>query len=105
MEQKDDRVAAGWPSRHRLLLPIFWQSVWAGNPPAWIPAHERTSAGQRSPVPAWWDPQARADYFTYVTRTIAHIDHRPGFGGAFLNYGWLDAMWGLPPGKGSALNG
>ncbi len=87
------------------LIPIFWQSVWGGNPPAWIPAHERTSSGQRSPVPAWWDPRARADYFTYVTRTIAHIDHRPGFGGAFLDYGWLDAMWGLPPGKGSALNG
>ncbi len=100
-----DRTLADAAASGVRVIPIFWQSVWSGNPPSWIPAHERTSTGRRSPVPAWWDPRSRADYFTYVTRTIAHIDHRPGFGGAFLDYGWLDAMWGLPPGRGSALNG
>lgn len=79
------------------LIPIFWESVWSGNPATWVSSREITSTGAHAQLPAWWNPQARAAYFEYVTKTIAHVDHSPGFGGAFLDYGWLDAMWGPPP--------
>lgn len=87
------------------LVPIFWQSVWGGNPASWIQNYEVTSTGSAARLPAWWDTQEQQDYFTYVTRTIANLDGRPGFGGAFLDYGWLDAMWGEPPAGGSGING
>ena len=86
------------------LIPIFWESVWSGNPPGWVGSREVTSTGAQGRLPAWWNPQARQAYFDYVTQTIAHIDRRPGFGGAFLDYGWLDAMWGPPP-SGSGISG
>ena len=87
------------------LIPIFWQSVWGGNPASWIQDYEVTSTGARARLPAWWDAQEQQAYFTYVTRTMADLDGRPGFGGAFLDYGWLDAMWGQPPSAGGGING
>jgi hypothetical protein len=83
------------------LIPIFWQSVWGGNPASWIQDDEVTSTGSRSQLPAWWDMPEQQAYFSYVTHTVAHLDGRAGFGGAFLDYGWLDAMWGPPPPGGS----
>jgi hypothetical protein len=80
------------------LIPIFWYSVWAGNPPGWITAYDVGSSGARAQVPAWWDPFNRHAYFTYVARTVAAIRDRPGFAGVFLDYGWLDDLWGPPPG-------
>jgi hypothetical protein len=87
------------------LIPIFWQSVWGGNPASWIPDYEVTSTGSRSQLPAWWDMPEQQAYFSYVTHTVAHLNGRAGFGGAFLDYGWLDAMWGPPPPGGSGISG
>lgn len=84
---------------HVRLLPIFWESVWTGNPPTWITKFDTDSAGNRSSVPTWWNQFNRQSYFHYVTATIAHIRNNPGFGGAFLDYGWLDYMWGPKPGN------
>jgi hypothetical protein len=90
---------------HVRLIPIFWYAVWAGNPPPWITEYDIGSNGATSQVPTWWSRFNRHAYFTYVTTTIAHIKHMPGFGGAFLNYGWLDYMWGPGPGSGQSVNG
>jgi hypothetical protein len=87
------------------LIPIFWQSVWGGNPASWIQDYEVTSTGSRGQLPAWWDTGEQQAYFSYVTRTIANLGGRAGFGGAFLDYGWLDAMWGPPPPGGSGISG
>lgn len=87
------------------LIPIFWQSVWGGNPARWIQDYEVTSTGDGAQLPAWWDVQQQQAYFSYVTRTIVNLDGRPGFGGAFLDYGWLDAVWGPPPPGGSGISG
>ncbi|HEY4462864.1 MAG TPA: beta-galactosidase, partial [Streptosporangiaceae bacterium] len=87
------------------LIPIFWQSVWGGNPAGWIQDYDVTSTGARSQLPAWWDMPEQQAYFGYVTQTVAHLDGRAGFGGAFLDYGWLDAMWGPPPPGGSGISG
>lgn len=83
---------------HVKLIPIFWESVWAGNPAPWITSYDLGSTGTAASYPAWWSASERQAYFTYVTKTIAHIHQQQGFGGAFLNYGWLDYMWGPPPG-------
>jgi hypothetical protein len=37
---------------------------------------------------------------TYVTGTIAHIAHNPGYGGSILDYGFLDAQWDINGGAG-----
>ncbi len=86
------------------VIPIFWYSVWGGNPAPWITSYDQGSNGALSQVPTWWDPTNRQAYFTYVQRTVAHIKNSPGFGGAFMDYGWLDYMWGPAPG-GSGVNG
>ncbi len=62
------------------------------------------SDGAVSAVPVWWSSVNQQAYFTYVKDTVAHIKKSPGFGGAFLDYGWLDYMWGPAPG-GSGVNG
>lgn len=79
------------------VVPIFWQAVWGGNPASWISRFDVTSTDAAAVIPTWWDPQERQDYFDYVTTTVRHIAGEPGFDGAFLDYGWLDAMWGQPP--------
>jgi hypothetical protein len=86
------------------LIPIFWYSVWSGNPAPWITDYDRGSTGAPSQVPTWWSAANRSAYFTYVRDTVAHVRGSPAFGGAFLNFGWLDYMWGPGPG-GSGVNG
>lgn len=86
------------------VIPIFWYSVWSGNPASWITKYDVGSNGTVSQVPTWWSRYNRRSYFTYVRKTVAHIQGSPGFGGAFLNFGWLDYMWGPSPG-GSGVNG
>lgn len=86
------------------VIPIFWYSVWGGNPPSWITQYDVGSGGQTSAVPVWWSATNRQAYFAYIKDTVAHIKNSPGFGGAFLDYGWLDYMWGPAPG-GSGVNG
>lgn len=86
------------------VIPIFWYSVWRGNPAPWITEYDVGSDGAVSAVPAWWSSVNQQAYFTYVKDTVAHIKKSPGFGGAFLDYGWLDYMWGPAPG-GSGVNG
>ena len=100
-----DANLAAAAAAHIRLIPIFWQSVWTGNPPAWVSSHDLTSTGATAAIPAWWNRADRQAYFDYVTTTIAHIRSSPGFGGAFLDYGWLDAMWGQPPQGGAGING
>ena len=78
------------------LVPIFWQSGWGGSPAPWITDFEQNSTGGKGTTPAWWDPTEQAAYFQYVTNTVAHITHSPGYGGSILNYGYLDAQWDIP---------
>lgn len=86
------------------LIPIFWYSVWGGNPASWITNYDVGNNGATSQVPVWWSPSNRQAYVTYIQDTIAHIKSSPAFGGAFLDYGWLDYMWGPAP-AGSSVNG
>jgi hypothetical protein len=86
------------------IIPIFWYAVWTGNPAPWITQYDVGSSGAVSQVPTWWSPFNRAAYFHYVVATVAHIKDSPAFGGVFLDYGWLDYMWGPPPG-GQGVNG
>ena len=99
-----DGTLAHAAAAHIRILPIFWYSVWGGNPPGWITRYDLGSSGVTAQVPTWWSRFNRRAYFNYVTRTIAHIRSNPGFGGAFLDFGWLDYMWGPPPG-GKGVNG
>ena len=78
------------------LIPIFWQSGWGGSPAPWITDFEVGSSGSAGAAPAWWDPTEQSEYFTYVTDTIQNAVSQPGgYGGAILDYGYLDAMWDL----------
>jgi hypothetical protein len=82
------------------LVPIFWQSVWGGNPASWITSREVSSTGAQGNSPAWWDTNDQQAYFDYVTTTVKHIQASKGYGGAILDYGWLDAQWHEPDGIG-----
>ena len=54
------------------------------------------SGGAQGTAPAWWDPTEQSEYFTYVEDTISNAVSQPGgYGGAVLDYGWLDAQWDL----------
>ncbi|HXL90102.1 MAG TPA: discoidin domain-containing protein, partial [Streptosporangiaceae bacterium] len=78
------------------LIPIFWQAGWGGSPAPWITDFEESSSGAAGAQPAWWDPTEQSEYFTYVEDTIQNaVDQPGGYGGAVLNYGYLDAMWDL----------
>ena len=99
-----DQTLANAAKAHVQIIPIFWYAVWANNPPSWITQYDVGSSGAKSKVPTWWSHFNRQSYFKYVTATIAHIKNKPGFGGAFLNFGWLDYMWGPAPG-GQGVNG
>ena len=108
-----DRYLAAAAQAHIQLFPIFWESVWGEappkvvgkNPPQWITARDLTSDGVAALEPPWWDKDSRQAYFDYVARTIEHLDGKPGFGGIFANYGWLDAMWGPRPKDSKGLTG
>lgn len=82
------------------LVPIFWQSVWGGNPAQWITSREVTNTGAQGSSPAWWDLSEQQDYFDYVTSTVAHIKGAVAYGGSILDYGSLDAQWHDPAGYG-----
>ncbi|MHB8289986.1 MAG: beta-galactosidase [Acidimicrobiales bacterium] len=77
------------------LVPIFWQSGWpAGNPAPWADTQkEQTASGVTLDIPAWWDQTEQAAYIEYVRTTVAHMSTLPGFGGAVLDYGGLDAQF------------
>jgi hypothetical protein len=77
------------------LIPIFWQAGWGGSPAPWINDFEVGSGGAQGQAPAWWDPTEQSEYFTYVTDTIQNAASLPGYGGAILDYGYLDAQWDL----------
>jgi hypothetical protein len=106
-----DSYLASAAKAHIKLYLIFWQSVWAEsppkvvgkNPPLWVTGRDLTSAGMTTNEPSWWDKESRQAYFDYMCRTIEHINGKPGFGGMFANYGWLDAMWGPENYKGAGL--
>ncbi|HEY3869255.1 MAG TPA: choice-of-anchor D domain-containing protein [Actinocrinis sp.] len=81
------------------LVPIFWQAGWGGSPAPWITGFEQSSSGATSTEPTWWDATEQAEYFTYVEDTVQNAVAQPGgyggYGGAILDYGYLDAMWDL----------
>jgi hypothetical protein len=78
------------------LIPIFWQAGWGGSPAPWITDFEENSSGTAGAQPAWWDPTEQSEYFTYVEDTIQNaVDQPGGYGGAILDYGYLDAQWDL----------
>ena len=99
-----DQTLANAAKAHVKIIPIFWNAVWANDPAPWITQYDVGSSGAKSQVPTWWSRFNRRSYFNYVTATIAHIKHNPAFGGAFLDFGWLDYMWGPAPG-GQGVNG
>ena len=82
------------------IIPIFWESGWGGSPASWATSREVSSTGVTGVQPAWWDPAVQPEYFAYVTDTIAHITHNPGYGGSILDYGFLDAQWDIDNGAG-----
>ncbi|HJP72978.1 MAG TPA: beta-galactosidase [Pseudonocardiaceae bacterium] len=75
------------------LVPIFWYSGWGGSPAPWVTSHEVNPSGTQGSAPAWWDPNAKPAYFTYVTNTVRHLAGEAGYGGSILDYGFLDAQW------------
>jgi hypothetical protein len=77
------------------LILIFWQAGWGGSPAPWISDFEVGSGGAQGAAPAWWDPAEQSEYFTYVTDTIQNAAGQAGYGGAVLDYGYLDAQWDL----------
>jgi hypothetical protein len=82
------------------LVPIFWESGWGGSPASWVTDREISSTGVTGVQPVWWNLTDQQEYFTYVTDTIAHIAHNPGYGGSILDYGFLDAQWDVGGGGG-----
>ncbi|HEY1666980.1 MAG TPA: hypothetical protein VGG54_14940, partial [Trebonia sp.] len=78
------------------LIPIFWQAGWGGSPAPWINDFEAGSGGAQGQAPDWWNPTEQSEYFTYVEDTIQNAVSQPGgYGGAILDYGYLDAQWDL----------
>ena len=78
------------------LIPIFWQAGWGGSPAPWINDFEEGSGGATGAAPDWWNPTEQSEYFTYVEDTVKNaVAQAGGYGGAILDYGYLDAMWDL----------
>jgi hypothetical protein len=78
------------------LIPIFWQAGWGGSPAPWITDFEESSSGATGQAPDWWNSTEQSEYFTYVEDTIQNSLAQPGgYGGAVLDYGYLDAQWDL----------
>ena len=78
------------------LIPIFWQAGWGGSPAPWINDFEEGSGGATGAQPDWWNSTEQSEYFTYVEDTVQNsVAQAGGYGGAVLNYGYLDAMWDL----------
>ena len=78
------------------LIPIFWQSGWGGSPASWITDFEKGSSGTAGQAPDWWNSTEQSEYFTYVEDTVQNsVAQAGGYGGAILDYGYLDAQWDL----------
>ena len=78
------------------LIPIFWESGWGGSPAPWINDFEESSSGAAGQAPDWWNSTEQSEYFTYVEDTVQNSIAQPGgYGGAILDYGYLDAQWDL----------
>ena len=78
------------------LIPIFWSSGWGGSPAPWITDLEKTSSGAAGQAPDWWNSTEQSEYFTYVEDTVQNSLAQPaGYGGAILDYGFLDAQWDI----------
>jgi hypothetical protein len=78
------------------LIPIFWQAGWGGSPAPWITDFEKGSTGAASQAPDWWNSTEQSEYFTYVEDTVQNsVAQAGGYGGAILDYGYLDAQWDL----------
>jgi hypothetical protein len=82
------------------LVPIFWESGWTASPASWVTDREVSSTGATGSQPVWWNLTDQQEYFTYVTKTVAHIADNPGYGGSVLDYGFLDAQWDVNGGAG-----
>jgi Beta-galactosidase len=99
-----DRYMAEAAKVHLKLYLLFWECVWGQrqgkNPAPWITARDVSSDGVPALEPPWWDEASRKAYFDYIAHTIDHVKSRPGFGGVYPSYGWLDSEWGPAP-KGS----
>ncbi|ACU73893.1 coagulation factor 5/8 type domain protein [Catenulispora acidiphila DSM 44928] len=88
------------------LIPVFWQSGWGGSPAPWITDLEKTSTGAAGVAPDWWNTTEQAQYFTYVENTIQNSIAQPGgYGGAVLDYGFLDAQWDISGSGGGYASG
>ena len=88
------------------LIPVFWQSGWDGSPAPWITDLEKTSTGAAGVAPDWWNTTEQAQYFTYVENTIQNSIAQPGgYGGAVLDYGFLDAQWDISGSGGGYAGG
>ncbi len=80
---------------HLKLIPIFWEYGYPGNPPTWLPGgSEITSTGAAAQEPAFWSKRAFSAYAGYMTQTLTMMGKSPAFGGAYIDYGWLDAAFG-----------
>ena len=104
------------------FIPIFWESMWhPGNPPSWLKyTPEMSSTGQEDNwpitvyvgsgpapsglIPAMWSQRALSAYQQFVTAAFQALSSSPGFGGAYVDAGWLDAGYGPTP-SGTGIEG
>jgi hypothetical protein len=88
------------------LIPVFWQSGWGGSPAPWITDFEKSGSGAAGVAPDWWNSTNQAQYFTYVEDTVQNSIAQPGgYGGAILDYGFLDAQWDINGSGGGYASG
>ncbi len=104
------------------FIPIFWESMWhPGNPPSWLDyTPEESSLGQidnwpitvyvgpgpapSGLIPAMWSQRALSAYKQFVTAAFQALSPVPGFGGGYVDAGWLDAVYGPTP-SGTGIEG
>lgn len=104
------------------FIPIFWESMWhPGNPPTWLHyTVEQDNAGRpdiwpitvyvgpgpapSGAIPAMWSQRAFSAYQNFVVHAFQALSRVPGFGGGYVDYGWLDAVYGPDP-AGSGFEG
>lgn len=92
----------GYAENARLaVVVIFWYYGLAFNVsnwiPPWITSREVYSNGVEASYPPWWNASARSDYFAFINATVENLNPDPDFQGVYINFGWLDYMWGPPP--------
>ena len=83
------------------VIVIFWYYGLAFNVsnwiPSWLTSREIYSNGAEASYPPWWNASARSDYFAFINATVRNLNPDPNFQGVYINFGWLDYMWGPPP--------